>query len=147
MALSIELYENLSDENVLNKNITLKDTLTGTFRTPFDIENPVIIIENEGIINANYCYIGEFNRYYYIDRVEIITNNTIMLYLSIDVLMSFIDEIKSLQCDIEVSSSDYDNYLSSPFYVATVKTKTDVLSFSSGFNDTGEYILITAGGS
>lgn len=146
MSVTITFYNNVSDKNVLNKSISSVGNLEGSFKTPFDIETPVITIEHSGIIEGNYCYIGELSRYYFIDKMEIITNNTIKLYLSIDVLMSFKDAILSLQCDIDNSSTNYDDYLSSPFYVATVKTKTDIIPFSSGFNDTGEYVLITAGG-
>lgn len=147
MSVSITLYENISDDNILDKDITLKSTLSGTFKTPFDIEKPILVIENSGIVNANYCFVGEFGRYYFIDNIEIISNNMVALHLTVDVLMSFKNSIKALQCDIDTSTSDYDEYLSSGFYVSTVKTKTDVVQFSGGFNDTGEYILITAGGS
>ena len=146
MSVTITFYDNLSDENVLNKNTSLKRTLYGVFKTPFDLENPVITIENNGIIDANYCYVAELSRYYFIDKQEIITNNTTRLYLRVDVLMSFKTAIMNLQCDIDNSSTNYDDYLSSPFYVATVKTKTDIINFPSGFNNTGEYVLITAGG-
>lgn len=146
MSVTITFYNNTSDENVLNKSITSVDVVTGTFKTPFDIENPVLLFEYSGVLAANYCYVEELGRYYFVDKMEIITNNTIRIYLRVDVLMSFSPAILALQCDIDNSSSDYDDYLSSPFYVATVKTKTDIIPFSSGFNDTGEYILITAGG-
>ena len=39
-----------------------------------------------------------------------------------------------------------DNYLVSESWVSKVKTKTDILQFSNGLLDSGEYILITAGG-
>ena len=38
------------------------------------------------------------------------------------------------------------NYLEHRHFVRNVKSKTDILPFSSGLLDSGEYILITAGG-
>ena len=53
-----------------------------------------------------------------------------------------------MHCIIE-ATEEYkgSNYLSeSDSWVTSVKAKTDILTYSSGLLNSGEYILITAGG-
>lgn len=142
----IEFYTNLSDPDTLEKNITKVSELTGTLREECDVENPVIMIEHSGMIFANYCYIADFGRYYYIENQTIVRNNLVRITLKVDVLYSYKEQIKALNVIINNSSDNNDNYLSSELWVAKVKTSTDVLNFPEGFNDSGEFILITAGG-
>lgn len=142
----IEFYTNLSDPDTLNKNITKVSELNGTLRNECDVEEPIILIENNGMISANYCYIPDFGRYYYIENQTIVRNGLVRLTLKVDVLYSYKDQINALNVIINNSSDNNDNYLSSELWVAKVKTSTHVLNFPDGFNDTGEFILITAGG-
>ena len=44
--MDIILYNNISDDDTINKNITLVDTLTGSLKNECDIESPTIIIEH-----------------------------------------------------------------------------------------------------
>lgn len=142
----IEFYNNLSDPDTLEKNISKIDELSGTLRDECDVENPVIMIEHSGMVFANYCYIPDFGRYYYIENQTIVRNNIVRLALKVDVLYTYKEQIKALIIIINNSSSNNDNYLSSELWVAKVKSSTDVINFPSGFNDNGEFILITAGG-
>lgn len=142
----IEFYRNLSDPDTLNKNVTKLLELSGTLRNECDVEEPIILIENNGMISANYCYIPSFGRWYYIENQTIVRNNLIRLTLKVDVLYTYRTQISALNVIINNSSDNNDNYLSSELWVAKVKTSTDVLNFPDGFNDSGEFILITAGG-
>ena len=45
-----------------------------------------------------------------------------------------------------VFSNNFDNYLPDENLKTNVKTKTDILNFTNGFLESGEFILITAGG-
>lgn len=142
----IEFYRNLSDPDTLNKNITKVFELIGTLRDECDVENPVIMIEHCGMLFANYCYIPDFGRYYYIENQTIVRNDLVRLTLKVDVLYTYKEQIKALNVIINNSSDNNDNYLSSELWVAKVKTSTDIINFPSGFNDNGEFVLITAGG-
>lgn len=144
--MDIIFYNNTSDPNTINKTLTEVTTLSGELKTRCDIISPNITISNNGMINANYCYIPEFGRYYFIVRQTILTNNVIEIDLNVDVLESFKLEILSLPCILENSTANNDNYLSGPEWVTSVKTTTHIKQFPSGLNNSGEYILITAGG-
>lgn len=144
--MDIIFYNNLSDPNTINKALNEVTTLSGELKTSCDIITPNITISNNGMINANYCYIPEFGRYYFIVRQTILTNNVIEIDLNVDVLESFKLEILSLPCILENSTTNNDNYLNGPEWVTSVKTTTHIKQFPSGLNNSGEYILITAGG-
>lgn len=144
--MNIDFFINNSDDDTINKSLTPVLTLQGSLREPCSIEMPEITIETEGIINANYCYIEAFGRYYYITNQVILSNSRVRIELEVDVLESFKMNILSLETIIENSSTKNDNYLASDIWVNKIKSKTDIINFASGFNQDGTFILITAGG-
>lgn len=145
--MTITLYINSSETNKLNKTLSDGVTLTGTLREESNVVNPSILIEyGDNIVSFNYCYIAEFKRYYFINEIESIRNNIWRLSLKTDVLMSFKSEISNCTGIIEDSTNFGNNYVSGDQWLATCKSYTDIINFENGFNDDGEYILITAGG-
>ena len=145
--MNIKFYYTPDETNKINKTLNSELVLTGNLKQESSIIKPVILIEATSLVNYNYCYIPEFNRYYFITDLTIIKKNLWRVSLRVDVLMSFKDEI--LECPIILSNTqttELENYLPSDVYKSTVKFKTDIINFPSGLNDTGEYILITAGG-
>lgn len=145
--MNITLYINNSEKNKIGKNLTNDFSLSGTLRDATNIINPVILIELNEIGNYNYCYIPDFNRYYFITDIIAIRTGLFAVSLTVDVLESFKTDIKNLSVILlntqNVGSS---NYLPSPVFCNNVKSKTDILNFPNGLNDSGEFILITAGG-
>lgn len=98
--MSIFLYQNESAQNVVNKTLTNALELKGTLRESCDILTPSIMIENKDntIFNYNYVYIPDFKRYYYINDFKNIINGLYQVNLKVDVLMSFKNDIKNLEC-------------------------------------------------
>ena len=145
--MNIILYVNNSEKNKIGKTLTNDISLSGTLRDATNIINPVILIEISEIGNYNYCYINNFNRYYFITDITVIRTGLFAISLMVDVLESFKSDIKNLSVILlntqNVGSS---NYLPSPVFRNNVKSKTDILNFPNGLNDSGEFILITAGG-
>lgn len=146
--MTITLYYNHSENNVINKDKASARVLTGTLREETSITNPVFIIESDAtIVNYNYAYIPDFSRYYFITDITSVRNGLWRITLRCDVLESFADDILSSSCVIDHSTNVGTNdYLNSDTWVSTVKDKTDIIQFSSGLSNSGEYILITAGG-
>lgn len=81
-------------------------------------------------IGKNYCYVSDFNRYYFIKDIRTYQN---FWYISCecDVLASFKTEIGSGSHYVLRSASDYDEYISDGFYGCKVN-ETAVLLPSSG---------------
>ena len=145
----LKLYKSNSERNCVTKVLSNELSLEGTLRHETSIKTPVITIAgNESIIGYNYAFIVEFNRYYFITDIKSIRNGIWEVSFLCDVLMSFKTDILNSYAIID-HTTDYDtsNYLSSDIWTALVKDKTDIINFSgSSLLDSGEYILITAGG-
>lgn len=143
----ITLYNNSSEPNKISKHLTpISTALSGSLRNESELVDPVVLIEGDisSLQNANYARIDSFGRYYYITEMKSIRNNIVELHLHTDVLMSFnISAVSGVVVEAENIGSDY---LQSRQFVRLVKSKTDILPFSNGLLDSGEYILITAGG-
>lgn len=146
--MQIKLYYTDSENNQLSKSLSLTNTLTGTFRNESGMIHPEILVEIESVGTANYAYISEFHRYYYIRDVKSIRNNLWLLYLDVDPLMSFKTDILQMKVVlVESESTGVDNYLADDrVWIAKVKDKTDIITFPNGLSADGDYILITAGG-
>lgn len=145
--MTITLYNNSSEPNKISKHLTPVSTaLSGSLRNESEMVNPVVLIEGNisSLQNANYARIESFGRYYYITEMKSVRNNIVELHLHTDVLMSFnISAVSGVVIEAENVGSDY---LQGRQFVRLVKSKTDILPFSGGLLDSGEYILITAGG-
>lgn len=144
--MDIVFYTNESAENVVDKNLTEVNTYSGYLRSQCSILNPIIMIE-DSIIEGNYFYISEFDRYYYLTEVVSIRTGLWEVHGRVDVLQSFGDTIKQNDAvleDTEMCGSD--NYILNDVYVTKVKKKTDVMEFPNGLLNEGTFILIAAGG-
>lgn len=106
----LNFYKNSAEPNRVDKTSYLQSlfTLEGTLRESCNIINPSILIEREEFINANYCYIPNFNRYYFIDKITSVRNNLWRIDLSVDVLMTYKEQIKELECFITRQENDND---------------------------------------
>lgn len=143
--MTITLYNNTSEKNKINKVLEHIADLTGSLKDSTSISHPQIILEYNNV-NFNYCYIDEFSRYYFVTDIIVLANNLIRVILSVDVLESFKNEILNQNVIIEKNTFDIDKYLPDENWKVNVKTKTDIINFPNGLLDSGEFILITAGG-
>lgn len=87
----VKIYNNKSNKNIVNKKIEEIQEISFDFKDDSDITNPILILQSYK--QGNYCYIPDLNRYYYIDKIDIMNGGLYKLYLEIDVLMSYKDEI------------------------------------------------------
>ena len=104
-------------------NLTPLLTVSGNFKNAQSILTPIVIIDtidslllvddngqvvlddykrplltsrdaSKEIIKANYCYIDELQRYYFISDIQVVNNDLIQLYLKEDVLYTYANQIK-----------------------------------------------------
>ena len=105
------------------ENLTPLLTVSGNFKNAQSILTPIVIIDiidslllvddngqvilddykrplltsrdaSKEIIKANYCYIDELQRYYFISDIQVVNNDLIQLYLKEDVLYTYANQIK-----------------------------------------------------
>lgn len=146
--MNITLANNSSERNEVNKNINTGPSFDCILRAETSVSDPVILLEYEGNLSAyNYCYISDFQRYYYIIDITSVRNNLWAIKCHVDVLMSFKSSILSSIAILDESSiTGANKYLANDVWRALSKDKTHIIPFSSGLNSSGQYILITAGG-
>lgn len=89
--MELQLYYNNSNNKVLNKKITLINTLEFNLKIDNSILQPVLILKNYS--EGNYCYIKELKRYYYISDIKMLNGGLYQLQLDIDVLMTYKNDI------------------------------------------------------
>lgn len=145
--MEIVLYVTGSEKHAINKNLQNGIEFTGSLRNESSVVNPVILIEMENPSQYNYCFIPDFNRYYFITDIVSIRTGLWRISCSVDVLMSFKTQILNLDVIIsDDTAPDKETYVNGEQWKTTVKNKTDIINFPSGLLDAGEYILITSGG-
>ena len=145
--MEVQFFYNQSDDRVINKTLIIGDTFVGSPRDEVSIMNPVIRFESEGILRYNYAYIPEYQRYYSIVDRTIYRDGLWDVTFAVDVLMSFRNDIMSLNVIVDKQSMEAngDEFIDDGSLVTENVMFQTVYNFPNGFNDTGEYILITAG--
>ena len=145
--MEVQFFYNQSDDRVINKTLIIGETFVGSPRDEVSIMNPVIRFESEGIMRYNYAYIPEYQRYYSIVDRTIYRDGIWDVTFAVDVLMSFRNDIMSLNVIVDKQSMEAngDEFIDDGSLVTENVMFQTVYNFPDGFNDTGEYILITAG--
>lgn len=149
--MKLKIYKNLSDNKVVNKSITqLGNDCNGTLRDASSIIDPVITIDKFtgfNIAQANYAYIDEFDRYYYINDIVAITNDLYELHMHVDVLKSFASGIRSNTAVIgrQQQKANYDLLLGDGTFKVKANPHFNISKFPSGFSG-HHYVLLVAGG-
>lgn len=145
--MNLTLYVNVSEKNKIRKNITAGETLSGTLRGESNVVSPVITINHANPTGFNYAYIPDFKRYYFITEMTAVRTGIWSLKFASDPLMSFSEEILNCSAILnETTKTGESRYLPGRNWITSCKTKTDIVSFSNGLLNDGQFILITAGG-
>ena len=91
----------------------------------------------------------EFGRYYFITDIASIRTSLWRISLAVDVLESFKDDILQQRAIIGKQQAEgalVNRYYDDNSFQYLAKTATETKNFSGGFNDSGTFVLICAGG-
>ena len=148
--MDVILCDNKSERNIINKDVIELITRTCTIKGNLSLEAPVILLayDSTNFPNINYMKIPEFNRNYYVTDIIDLTGGRYEIHGKVDVLESFKASILNLPVIVSKASGmgAVNMFLDDGSFVTENKEFNSVINFPSGFNDDGEYILITAGG-
>ena len=143
----IILYKNLSDENVVVKNIAEVGTIQGNFKTETSILSPSVTIEWIDPTSFNYVYIPILKRYYFVKDITINKTNLMTMNLNVDVLMTYGEQIKSLSAVIARQEHQFNLYLIDNQIQSYNDQKIYTINFDGHeFSDTLQNILVVSGG-
>ena len=145
--MNLTLYYNASERKVIGKSLRTLGTVTGVLKGDASITSPTFILEsnNSYLSETNYLYWQETGRYYYIDDVQMLTGGRMVFVCSVDVLQSFATQIKAQTAIVDKQENSANMYFNDGSFVRDTREFYTVKTFQNGFNDNGEYILITAG--
>ena len=90
----VHFYSAKFRKNELNKSLGTAITKNLSVKDGISLEDPVLYLDNSAVINANYCYIPDFNRYYFITGQEL-DGKTLYLTCHVDVLMTYKNDIRT----------------------------------------------------
>lgn len=143
--MELILYKTNSERNVINKELLEPVSLQIKLKRSELIVSPNITCKGfEGIKEYNYAYIPKFERYYFIQDMEILNRQITRLRLYTDVLETY--KIDILNSVVNVGMAEIDSYVDVELaHDVRVNIKKMMLE-DSEFNDSETYILTTLGG-
>lgn len=146
---TLKLYTNLSEYDHVDKNLSqIGSDLSCIARGECSMIRPVVEVELDSIpAAANYMYIEEFGRYYFIGDPVCIRTGLWHIPGTVDPLTSFATELRACSGIVNraESPSAYNTYIDDGAFRAYANPEIRTLEFPTGFS-TWEYLLAVAGG-
>lgn len=148
--MKITIGQTSEDRRVLNKTFSGTEITVAIMR-PCDILNPIFILDyNVNWLTCNYLYCPDFNRYYFINNLTVNTAQRIELSCSVDVLMTYRNQINNITCNVVRNENLRTPYIADSNKPLTTKTQTQTYVFdknpfvaADGYTD---YVLSVIGG-
>lgn len=146
--MTITFYNNESDRKLLDKKIiVVKAVSNAKIVNETDILNPTILISrnfyDQYILKANYIYIDSLQRYYYINNISFV-ESMVQISCSVDVLMSYKNEIRNITCTVSRNQNLKNGYLNDDNYNLQAYKQVVCKMFPNAINN-DSIILMTAG--
>ena len=144
---NIHLYQNLSENNRMDKNLNPPVTFQGNLKEFTSVIDPIITIESPVNIVClyNYVFIPDFNRYYFITNIIAITDTLTEITLHVDVLMSFKDYIRVNLATTRRQENDWNLYLNDGSFRTYQYKTVGTYKFSAGFPKDNDLVMAIAG--
>lgn len=142
--MQVILYKNLSSDNVINKELTEPRTIDINLRGDFNIIRPELILTGSVYTDYNYLEIPSLNKKYILNNFSSVGNTLYRYGFIIDVLETYYNEFKNIDCLLYRSLKDGDNInvnLDSNLISSRTEHKNDVELLEST-----KAVLITVGG-
>lgn len=141
------LYNYDGHPNTVNKVLGEGREFTGHLKQDFDVTRPYLNLRSGSLPTYNYCYIEALGRYYFIQSVTYLGNQTYELSLSVDVLKTYEDAIMEGTATLG-ESSESDPYVSNRASVYDERPQFEQVEFPNKglYDENGSIILVTIKG-
>lgn len=141
----MKMYNTSDSNNTINKTLANETEFNIKLKGDTSITRPVVVLHSNSIILFNYVYIPEFNRYYFVDKIELFPNGIYNISLKVDVLESFKNDIKNSRGLIS-KQTNINNYYNDS-YESEIKKEVDLYKSNVTFDlNKKSKILVTIGG-
>ena len=147
----ITFYKSSAENIRVDKSnyITGAYAIEGSLRENTSILDPIILVQHTNFpaYYYNYLYISEFKRYYFITDITSVRNDLWQLTCHVDVLFTWRGSLANQLAVVDKSQTDNANlYIDDGSFVLDSRKYIKTIPFNSPIQETGEYILIVAGG-
>lgn len=116
--MTVIFYSTRSDRLELHKSLQQVGSANCTITDNCSIKNPVLILQyNRAIIAANYAYIDEWKKYYFIKDPVVMPGGRMRIELNEDVLYTNVDALESLRVEVIRNENLVEPYLPDNKYV------------------------------
>ena len=146
--MMIHIQQTTSEKNKIGKSISTLYTASGALREGTSIINPVIRISGANVPtlkNANYMYIPDFNRYYFITDIKSIWNGLIEISGHVDVLQTYSSQIRNNTAIVKRNANSWNLYIEDGLFKTYANPHIFTKEFPSGFSEPS-FVLSVAGG-
>lgn len=145
--VNVKLYINACDPEMINKDNYLQEVYdtTITIKDMCSVTDPSIILASDTVLlPCNYMKMG--NYYYFITVESLPGGNRYQITGKRDALTSFKNDILMLDCIIDKQQYEHNMYINDGSFIVEEREAVQVVNFTGGFEDSGRFILIAAGG-
>ena len=113
--MTVQFYNINDDKRVVDKNAGLSTAIGNAVSiaptSKVSVINPVIEIDNNTQFwAANYAYISDLGRYYYVTDITLNTAQRMIVNLSVDVLKSYAAQIRACKATVLRSESTHNGF-------------------------------------
>lgn len=150
--MNLTYYNNVTDERYIVKKIT--QISLAEHANPVEIK----MIDNSSIVKptfkmrdvdvymtANYCYVDDLHRYYYIDNITV-SKGFAFLECTEDVLMTYKESLHDLEVLVDRNQWDYNLYQVDDKLTLNNYMSQKRIEFPDGFNsETQQFLLCVIG--
>ena len=145
--MNITLYNTSTEKNKLDKDLsTPLGTISGALHERVNSLSLSVRIPgaNDALVReANYVYIDDFDKYYFKESFDI-ENNTIIIRLKQDVLMSYRAEIRNNNATVSRNQNKFNGYMIDQVYQVLAYRGIVAKAFPNSLTD-NSIILMTVG--
>lgn len=145
--MTITLYTTASPAVQVNKSLTPRETITGEPHEIISDKEMTMRLSNSklGVVKqSNFCLIPETGKYYFINPDYKIENQSVIIALKEDVLMSFKDILLAQTCTVSRNENLSNAYLYDNGYQLLAYKNIVCKKFPAGLTD-NSIILMTVG--
>lgn len=150
--MTIKFYNVTDDRRQLVKTLidtgsgkNLKATLSGNIKNDTSILDIVLEVKyNSDLMTANYMYIPDLNRYYFINNIEVSTQR-LFIKAHVDVLMSYHDDIDQLVCVVSRQEHKFNLYLNDGIFRVRQDKEVRTIVFPKSFYRNCSFVLTVGG--
>lgn len=136
--MDINLYQNKSDDRVVNKSLDAVATLTACdMKRDSSIITPVFLLSGavSDFADVNYCYVPDFLRYYYITDIQTAGAGMVQITCRVDVLMSFSAAFIERDAIVERNENEFNLMLDDSQFHLYSNPIIITRNFTSGFSN------------